>query len=112
MMAYLQNDHDLARDGQMPGQDHQLSIPSHTPTATKVTSAVEHEPDKPWKIMIVDDETEIHRITKLALQHVSFEGKALSFLSAYSAAEAEALIREHTDTAVILSDVVMERPDS
>ncbi len=98
-MAYQQNEGDPTRDSQIFDQAHQLSVPSHTPTET-------------WKVMIVDDETEIHRITKLALQHVSFEGKHLSFLSAYSATEAEALIREHTDTAVILLDVVMEKADS
>ncbi|MCX6046270.1 MAG: hybrid sensor histidine kinase/response regulator [Chloroflexi bacterium] len=111
-MAYLQSDCNLAGDSQISDQDHQPMPPSYTPPETHAQATVEHEPVTPWKIMIIDDETEIHRITKLALQHVSFEGKPLSFLSAYSGAEAEALIREHTDTAVILLDVVMERPDS
>ncbi|MFN8490097.1 MAG: ATP-binding protein [Caldilineaceae bacterium] len=65
-----------------------------------------------WKIMIVDDEAEVHKLTKLALHKVTFEGKPLAFLSAYSGAEAEALIQQHPDTAVILLDVVMETIDS
>lgn len=68
--------------------------------------------DDAWKIMIVDDEVEIHRITQLALQKFTFEGKRLIFLSAYSGLEAKALIRQHPDTAVILLDVVMETIDS
>lgn len=68
--------------------------------------------DDAWKIMIVDDEVEIHRITQLALQKFTFEGKRLIFLSAYSGVEAKALIRHHPDTAVILLDVVMETIDS
>lgn len=65
-----------------------------------------------WKIMIVDDEAEVHKLTILTLQKVTFEGKRLVFLSAYSGVEAEALIQRHPDTAVILLDVVMEMVDS
>lgn len=65
-----------------------------------------------WKIMIVDDEVEVHRVTQFALQKFTYEGKRLAFISAYSAAEAELLMQEHPDIAVILLDVVMERADS
>jgi two-component system sensor histidine kinase ChiS len=65
-----------------------------------------------WKIMIVDDEREIHEVTQLALDGFIFQGKALTFLSAYSGAEAKALIETHPDTAVIFLDVVMEENDS
>jgi len=65
-----------------------------------------------WKVMVVDDEEGVHLVTKLALEGFEFEGKALEFINAYSAAEAKELIREHPDTAVILLDVVMEEEDS
>jgi len=68
--------------------------------------------DDAWKIMIVDDEAEVHQVTKLALHKVTFEGKPLVFLSALSGAEARALIQQHPDTAVIFLDVVMETIDS
>jgi len=65
-----------------------------------------------WKIIIVDDEGGVHEITKIALDGFSFEGKAVTFLSAYSGEEAKEMIRENPDVAVILLDVVMETDDS
>jgi hypothetical protein len=64
--------------------------------------------DDYWKILIVDDEREIHTVTELALRNFSFEGKGLQFLHAYSGAEAARIITEHSDFAVIFLDVVME----
>jgi DNA-binding MarR family transcriptional regulator/CheY-like chemotaxis protein len=66
------------------------------------------QPDQSWKILIVDDDVEVHTITQLALRDVVFEGKSLAFLSAYSSEEAQTTIQIHPDTAVILLDVVME----
>ncbi|MCB0093132.1 MAG: hybrid sensor histidine kinase/response regulator [Caldilineaceae bacterium] len=66
------------------------------------------EQHEPWKIMLVDDEDEVHQVTQLALRRVRFQNRRLSFISAYSAAEAMQLMQEHPDTAVILLDVVME----
>ncbi|NJB66519.1 response regulator RpfG family c-di-GMP phosphodiesterase [Desulfobaculum xiamenense] len=64
--------------------------------------------DPLWKLMIVDDEEEVHRVTRMVVRDFSFEGRGFECLSAYSAAQARELIREHPDTAVILLDVVME----
>ena len=61
-----------------------------------------------WKVIIVDDEDEIHQVTKLALTQLTFEGRPLRFISAYSGEEARLLLDEHRDVAVILIDVVME----
>jgi signal transduction histidine kinase len=61
-----------------------------------------------WKVLIVDDDIEVHRATKSSLADFNFQGKGLMLLFATSAAEARALIVEHEDTAVILLDVVME----
>ncbi|MFN6465735.1 MAG: ATP-binding protein [Nostoc sp. DedVER02] len=65
-----------------------------------------------WKIMIVDDDAEVHQGTKLALRGFTFEGKPLTFLSAFSGTEAKKLIAIHPDTAFILLDVVMETNDA
>jgi DNA-binding MarR family transcriptional regulator/CheY-like chemotaxis protein len=70
------------------------------------------QPAKSWKILIVDDDAEVHTITQLALREVVFEGKSLVFLSAYSAQEAKQLIQTHPETAIILLDVVMETEDA
>ncbi|MDX5406537.1 MAG: DUF3369 domain-containing protein [Chromatiaceae bacterium] len=65
-----------------------------------------------WKILIVDDEPEVHAVTKLALSDFIFQGKNLAFFSAYSGAEAKQLIAEHPDAAIMLLDVVMETDDA
>ncbi len=65
-----------------------------------------------WKIAIVDDEQEVHDVTVLALQNVSFCDRQLQFLSARSAREARALLAEHVDIALVLLDVVMESDDA
>lgn len=65
-----------------------------------------------WKMMIVDDDREVHQATKLALKNFTFEGKNLTFISAYSGEEAKQLIAAHPDTAFLLLDVVMETNDA
>lgn len=62
----------------------------------------------PWKILVVDDEPEVHAVTRLALHDFIFAERSLQLISAYSAKEARALLDEHSDIAVILLDVVME----
>jgi response regulator RpfG family c-di-GMP phosphodiesterase len=64
------------------------------------------------KILIADDEPEIHTITKIVLANFHFENRKLAFLSAYSGAETIKVMRQHQDIAVILLDVVMEEDDS
>lgn len=65
-----------------------------------------------WKVLIVDDEKEVHAVTRLALMEMSFEQRGLEFLSAYSRAEAEQLVTQHQDIALILLDVVMDTDDA
>lgn len=69
--------------------------------------------DKPsWSIMIVDDDNAVHLATKFSLKEFSFDGRAFSFISAYSGEEAKNLIKQYPDTALILLDVVMESHNS
>ena len=65
-----------------------------------------------WKVLIVDDEPEVHAVTKLALNDFSLNGKTLEFISAYSGEEAKAIFNTHSDIAVVLLDVVMETDDA
>ena len=62
----------------------------------------------PWKILIVDDESDVHKVTKLVLSDFEFAGRKVEFLSAYSAEEAVELLKTYNDIAVILLDVVIE----
>ncbi|MBN2533698.1 MAG: DUF3369 domain-containing protein [Spirochaetales bacterium] len=65
-----------------------------------------------WKIIIVDDEYEIHNVTKMVLSDVTYKGQRLKFLHAYSGKETIKLVKENPDTALILLDVVMEEDNS
>jgi diguanylate cyclase (GGDEF)-like protein len=61
-----------------------------------------------WKILVVDDEQQVHEVTRLALKNFKFEDKPLEIISAYSGHEAQRILDRHPDTAVLLLDVVME----
>jgi len=65
-----------------------------------------------WKVVVVDDEAEVHNVTKLVLSSFKYRGRGLSFLSAFSGEEAERVIAANPDAAVILLDVVMEENDT
>ncbi len=66
----------------------------------------------PWKVLIVDDEEEVHTITTLVLRQFQYDGSPLEFLHAYNGDEAKKLITDNPDIAVILLDVVMEKEDA
>lgn len=65
-----------------------------------------------WKILIVDDDQEIHAVTKMALADVIISGRQLEFLHAYSGSEALDRLTDHDDIAMVLLDVVMETDDA
>lgn len=62
----------------------------------------------PWKVLLVDDEPDIHAVLHLAMQGLVVEGRTLQLFDARSAEEAKRLLQEHPDTALVLLDVVME----
>jgi len=84
----------------------------HQATAPSDTSLADPSSHPAWKILIVDNERDIHQVTKLALQHFTYAGRGLQFLSAYSAKEAAAMMAEVPDVAIVLLDVVMETNQS
>ncbi|MEN3111662.1 EAL domain-containing protein [Uliginosibacterium paludis] len=67
---------------------------------------------KPWRILVADDDPEVHSATMFALAKVLIDGRSLELLHAHSAAQAEAVLRSETDIAVAMLDVVMETPDA
>ncbi len=66
----------------------------------------------PWKILIVDDEEDIHHITTMALKRFELDDRKLTFLHAYSGEEAKKILSKESDIALIFLDVVMETDDS
>jgi diguanylate cyclase (GGDEF)-like protein len=65
-----------------------------------------------WRIMIVDDDEDVHTATTFALGNLEMQHRPLQFLHAYSAAQARHLLEKEKDVAVILLDVVMEQEDA
>jgi response regulator RpfG family c-di-GMP phosphodiesterase len=66
----------------------------------------------PWKVLLVDDEPDIHDITKLTLSRFRLDERSLTFLHAYSGAEAKDILARESDIALVFLDVVMEKEDS
>ncbi|MCV2357442.1 DUF3369 domain-containing protein [Paucibacter sp. TC2R-5] len=66
----------------------------------------------PWRVLIVDDEPDVHSSTRLALMSVSYKGRKLQMLSAHSALEGVMTMRREPDIALILLDVMMETDDA
>ncbi len=65
-----------------------------------------------WRVMIVDDDQDVHATTTFALRNLEMQHRPLEFVHAYSAAQARAMLATEEDLAVILLDVVMEQPDA
>lgn len=65
-----------------------------------------------WKILVVDDEADVHAMTRLALNDFEFGGKTLQILKAMSGVEAREILLAESGIAVALVDVVMETDDA
>jgi diguanylate cyclase (GGDEF)-like protein len=66
----------------------------------------------PWRILIVDDDEDVHNATEFALAGLDILERPIEFLHAYSSVEAIDLLMHEQDVAVILLDVVMETEDA
>ena len=62
----------------------------------------------PWIVLVVDDEPEVHEVTRLVLENITFCGIPVQLNSVYSSRQAKSFLKNHPDTAVTLLDVVME----
>lgn len=65
-----------------------------------------------WKVIVVDDDEQVHAVTRLALKNFRFKHKSLKLIPAYSSKEGQQLLEQHPDAAVLLLDVVMERDEA
>lgn len=64
---------------------------------------------KAWCVLMVDDNAEVHTVTRLALRGYEFQGRTLEFISAFSGKEGQQVFESRNDIALALVDVVMER---
>ena len=80
--------------------------------SSKSKDAKEREALERWKVLVVDDEPEVHSITKVALSEFIYDNRELTLLSAYSGQEAKAILEKEPNIALIYLDVVMETDDA
>ena len=93
-----------ARRGDVPGDVLEFAAES--------VDAAGGRQNPPWQILIVDDDHEVHAITRVVLGEMTFEERPVRFLSAYTARQARSLLAENPGIAAILLDVVMETDDA
>ena len=66
------------------------------------------EGNNKWRILIVDDELDVHAVTRLALKNISFKDQDIEIVSAYSGQEGFDVLAKDPDICMVLLDVVME----
>lgn len=90
------------------------NIPVRTPlklrTEPRVASTASSA--RPWKLLVVDDEEGVHAVTRVALSELRYRDRPLVLLTALSAQQALQILREESDIAICLLDVVMEHDDA
>ncbi|PCK08307.1 MAG: diguanylate cyclase [Alteromonadaceae bacterium] len=90
---------DMADDGLMDFDD-------------EIADAETDECESVWRVLMIDDEKDVHTATAFALRNTEIVGRPIEFLHATSGREAKRLLVETEDIAVILLDVVMETPNA
>ncbi|WP_193188245.1 response regulator [Nisaea sediminum] len=66
----------------------------------------------PWRILIVDDDADVHKSTLFSLGGETVLGRPLHFHHAYSRAEGIEVLNKCPGIALVLLDVVMETPEA
>ncbi|MFC3034762.1 ATP-binding protein [Pseudoalteromonas fenneropenaei] len=79
---------------------------THHDTDLKVVS------ETPWKVLIVDDDEQVHLLSKMVLGSYAYKGRKLKLLHANSGTEAFNKVAKMPDIALILLDVIMETSDA
>jgi serine phosphatase RsbU (regulator of sigma subunit)/CheY-like chemotaxis protein len=66
----------------------------------------------PWKVIIIDDDPDVHRVTRLAFHDFVFKERRIDLIHCYSGDEARVLLAENPDIALAVLDVVLEERDT
>jgi diguanylate cyclase len=75
------------------------------------TSPTDFPLSPPWRILVVDDDQDVHEATEFALAGIHILGRPLQLLHAHSGRHALELLAVEPNIAIILLDVVMESDD-
>jgi response regulator RpfG family c-di-GMP phosphodiesterase len=65
-----------------------------------------------WRVLIVDDEDQVHKVTSLVLSRCKFDQAPIELVHAYSMQEACEILHQQPSFALALIDVVMETDDA
>jgi CheY-like chemotaxis protein len=68
--------------------------------------------ERPWTVLVVDDDRDVHEATRLALARAQVHGRPIDLRFASSAAEARKLLHARDDIDLVLLDIIMETPDA
>lgn len=78
----------------------------------KETKPSKENNEDSWKILISDDEEDIHLLTKTVLKNFTYKNKSIEFLSAYSGEDTVEVLKNNKDIVLVLLDVIMESDDA
>lgn len=100
--------------------NHLATTSSQSEDCDELIFADEDEPDNdtdpenqvPWRVLIVDDDADVHRSTLFSLGGETVAGRPLHFHHAYSGAEAAEVLSKCPGIALVLLDIVMETPEA
>lgn len=65
-----------------------------------------------WRVLVVDDEEQVHKVTSLVLGNCRFDQRPIELVHAYSMSEAKQLLEQQEPFSLALIDVVMETDDA
>lgn len=89
-----------------------LNLSEFTYDFLKEDEEVEKKEMGKYKVVIADDDDEVHRVTKMILKDFSFEDNSLEILDTYSGEETKRILKANPDIAILFLDVVMESSHS
>ncbi|MFP4490467.1 MAG: PP2C family protein-serine/threonine phosphatase [Spirochaetaceae bacterium] len=67
-------------------------------------------PDK-WQVLVVDDDPTGHLIPRSVMENLTFEGKPVEVIDAYSSQEAIEYLKTYPDIAVAVIDIILKTRD-
>jgi CheY-like chemotaxis protein len=71
-------------------------------------AAPSHGEASPWRVLVVDDDEQLHAVTRMVLNGLIFGGRPIELVPARSGRDAVEILARDNDFALVLLDVVME----